>query len=196
MPGKITKTLEERMMLKTIKDPLTGCWYWSGYKTKEGFGQLRRPGKLGKLDYAHRISYELAFGILPKDIKIFQRCKNKSCLNPDHLLASEDQSIMKYTDVKERLMSRLILTESGCWEYTGFRNESNYGRMGYGPRILGVEYCHRISYEVHYGEIPKDQFVLHKCDYPPCVNPEHLFLGSQDDNVQDAIKKGRMWFQN
>lgn len=51
--------------------------------------------------------------------------------------------------------------------------------------------AHRVSWEIHFGQIPKGLCVLHRCDNPPCCKPEHLFLGSVVDNVADRCKKGR-----
>lgn len=53
------------------------------------------------------------------------------------------------------------------------------------------EFAHRVSYRIHFGEIPKGKLILHKCDNPPCVNPKHLFMGTQLDNVHDCMAKGR-----
>lgn len=71
-----------------------------------------------------------------------------------------------------------------CWLWTG-----NLATTGYG-RIKKL-YAHRISYEMFNGKIPDGMFVCHKCDNPPCVNPDHLFLGTQLDNIRDMHKKGR-----
>ncbi len=85
-------------------------------------------------------------------------------------------------------------TPDECWEWQGNRRPNGYGRItsnaweGFKPRKgLGA---HRVSWELHYGEIPDGMVICHKCDNPPCVNPNHLFLGTVSDNLQDALQKG------
>ena len=78
---------------------------------------------------------------------------------------------------------------SGCWLWAG-----SYHRQGYGLiRVHGKQrLAHRFSYERFIGEIPAGANICHKCDVPECVNPEHLFVGSQADNVADMVHKGRL----
>lgn len=78
---------------------------------------------------------------------------------------------------------------SGCWLWTGPLNWNGYGRVTVGPRKRVR--AHRFSYEVHKGPIPDGLQVLHKCDVPCCVNPEHLLLGTFADNMNDKMRKGR-----
>lgn len=59
------------------------------------------------------------------------------------------------------------------------------------PLGLKLAYAHRVSWQIHRGPIPTGLHVLHKCDNPACVNPDHLFLGSDDDNREDKLKKKR-----
>ena len=75
-----------------------------------------------------------------------------------------------------------------CWEWVGCKTDGGYGRYG---RKIKLQKAHRISWTLINGEIPKGLFVLHKCDNPSCVKPEHLFLGTAKDNTQDMISKGR-----
>ncbi len=77
----------------------------------------------------------------------------------------------------------------GCWEWVGATNGRGYGKFFRGRKIK--IYAHRFSYFLHTGCEPGHHFVLHKCDNPACVNPEHLFLGSAKDNMDDCIQKGR-----
>ena len=74
-----------------------------------------------------------------------------------------------------------------CWEWLGSTIGNGYGQY----QTLGECYAHRVSFRLNVGEIPKGIHVLHKCDNPICVNPDHLLLGTQQDNVDDMYKKGR-----
>lgn len=75
---------------------------------------------------------------------------------------------------------------TGCWEWS-----HSIGTHGYGTMSRG-RLAHRVSYETYKGPIPPGQHVLHECDNRACVNPAHLFLGSQKDNMLDASRKGRL----
>lgn len=74
---------------------------------------------------------------------------------------------------------------SGCWKWLGMINQNRYGVSGRG------KLAHRASWEMFKYPIPKGLFVLHKCDNPACVNPDHLFLGTHQDNMRDMVSKGR-----
>ena len=79
-----------------------------------------------------------------------------------------------------------------CWMWTGAHSE-RYGQFGLCNNGTGKTYrAHRIAWELTNGAIPNGLYVCHHCDVPLCVNPGHLFLGTQTDNLQDARKKGRM----
>jgi hypothetical protein len=82
---------------------------------------------------------------------------------------------------------------STCWLWTGRKvGALGYGQLRYGRRTVCV-YAHRYAYERFVGSIPKGLKVLHRCDVPACVNPDHLFVGTSKDNTQDMIAKGRGW---
>lgn len=79
---------------------------------------------------------------------------------------------------------------TGCWLYSGNLNESGYGRVD--PIYYdGFVTAHRFSYYIHNGNFDKQLCVLHKCDVRSCVNPIHLFLGTNKDNMADMVAKGR-----
>ena len=86
-------------------------------------------------------------------------------------------------------MARTKPNEAGCWLWQGARSSKGYGSVRYSGRAIGA---HRLSWLLHKGPIPDGLHVLHSCDTPACLNPEHLFLGSNQDNVTDKIAKGRL----
>lgn len=81
--------------------------------------------------------------------------------------------------------------EEECWPWQGYRNKRGYGCLTIGGRNGRAVHTHRLAWELNFGSIPDGLCVLHKCDNPPCCNPNHLFLGTDADNVADKVKKGR-----
>lgn len=80
-----------------------------------------------------------------------------------------------------------------CWLWTAATIGGGYGQiMGVVNGKRRPVYAHRVSWEMAFGPIPADLYVLHRCDVPLCVNPDHLFLGTQGDNLADARAKGRL----
>lgn len=95
--------------------------------------------------------------------------------------------------IEDRFWSRVNKGEPNeCWEWTGPPNEDGYGIIflsGARRRKVGA---HRMSYQLHYGEVAPGLVVRHTCDNPPCVNPQHLLLGTDLDNRRDAVDRNRV----
>jgi hypothetical protein len=79
-----------------------------------------------------------------------------------------------------------VEVDKGCWLWKGAILKTGYGAFDRGPLK-----SHRVSFELFRGKIPKGKFVCHSCDMPSCVNPGHLWAGTNSENILDAIKKGR-----
>jgi hypothetical protein len=94
---------------------------------------------------------------------------------------------IRHTPLAERFW--LFVDKSdGCWEWRGFCVPDGYGRLKNDGKQLKA---HRVSWELHNGPIPDGMWVLHHCDNRKCVRPDHLFLGTHQDNMDDMTTKGR-----
>ena len=92
----------------------------------------------------------------------------------------------KKLTARQTIESKISMDANGCWLWQGSKDADGYGRAFHAKRL-----AHRVSYEEFIGPIPEGLSALHRCDVRCCVNPEHLFLGTQQDNMKDMYIKGR-----
>jgi len=166
------------------------CWNWVGPLDKSGLPIIRTGTRETFQEYSpRRLSLQLVGKVLDQSDRVQPLiCKNKLCVNPDHLIFGDES----------RFWSKVNkLGPDDCWEWIG----GKYTSTGYGKFSLIKDSgknsdmgAHRYSYILMHGKIPSDMMVCHMCDNPPCVNPNHLFLGTAKDNAWDSIRKGRNAF--
>jgi hypothetical protein len=97
--------------------------------------------------------------------------------------------MIKYLTLKERLaLYSIPEPNSGCFLWTKSCNSNGYGNLSFKGEVRST---HRWTWEAYNGPIPEGMHVLHRCDTPPCVNPDHMFLGSHQENMADCSRKGR-----
>lgn len=92
-------------------------------------------------------------------------------------------------DLFRRFIEKVCFGFSDCWYWFGSQDTGGYGVIR--DKNLSSTKAHRLSWNLFRGEIPNKMMVLHRCDVRNCVNPDHLFLGTQSDNMKDMTYKGR-----
>ena len=154
------------------------CWLWTGWNKNErgvfSTFQNRKPIHCAP----HRVSWKLCFGDIPNDMRLKQSCGNKLCVNPQHLYTISDL---------QNFWSKVKKTGT-CWLWQGKTVEFGYGIYFYNNTHWKT---HRLSWTLHFGKIPEGKRVLHECDVPACLNPDHLHLGDDADNRAEMISRGR-----
>lgn len=131
--------------------------------------------------------------------RICELCSAKFMAKPCYLkrgqylfCSAECRKKSRFTALEERFRQNLgPVTETGCLPWIGHSNRHGYGVISRGGRQGALVLAHRLAYEWANGPIPDGLFALHRCDTPCCVNPDHIFLGTQTDNMADMDKKGR-----
>lgn len=149
------------------------CWIWlRAHNASDPIANID-----GKNFSVKRILFKKKYPLKSLDGYLKDSCGNRKCINPSHLINRED------------FFNSLIYKnpKNGCWEWQGMK-KSGYGYFSINRKDLAV---HRIMYEKHKGKIPKGINVCHFCDNPLCCNPDHLWIGSQSDNIKDMISKKR-----
>lgn len=100
----------------------------------------------------------------------------------------------KRNNIRKPLLNRILNSievegDNSCWIWIKSRNNKGYGQIGVFGKTMSA---HRLCYALVFGTFPKKLHVCHICDNPACINPFHLFLGTQSDNLKDAFRKGKM----
>jgi hypothetical protein len=208
------KPVEQRFWEKVEKTET--CWLWRAGRQGWGYGQFSYKSYPNP---AHRVAWILTRGEIPKGLVVCHTCDNRLCVNPEHLFLGtyEENNLdkmrkgrargpLRFTpyrsmqrkigrgaprrDANDRFWAKVEKTLT-CWVWTASGMHDGRGVFHADPRSRRNVSAPRYSWEIHHGGIPEGMWVLHRCDNPRCVRPEHLFLGTASDNNLDSLRKGR-----
>lgn len=169
-----------------------GCLIWTG-KSRNAGGQPLLD--LGIVDgkrlriVATRWLYERDHGPLPAGAVMRPDCETTDCIS--HARPGTQADYDRWSDqaAADRFWTRVAKVDgAGCWEWQGSKFWTGYGQVTHRGKNQST---HRVAWKLSNGPIPDGAEVCHRCDNPPCVRPDHLFLGSRSENAADMSAKGR-----
>lgn len=169
------------------------CWNWLGVLNSGGSPRIKLKGVPHEYS-PRRVSLLLAGKtISPKEPVLPTNCRNKLCVNPGHLVFGDEARFWSY-------VQKLGENDGGCWVWVGQLNEAGYGKITIRKNGKRRSYrAHIYSWELHNNHQVRTNIgmvIMHKCDHPYCVNPDHLSLGTHAENVRDREAKGRSVYVN
>lgn len=135
----------------------------------------------------------MPYSVSPGHVKYRKTC-SQECANIKKSIVYTGKGFYKTATIEESLKKRAegfwqkVEKKDYCWEWKASRSICNYGQFWFMGKMVRA---HRFSWILHYSAIPEGKYILHKCDNPGCVNPEHLYVGTAKDNYNDMMKKGR-----
>lgn len=164
------------------------CWNWTGFLDKSGLpvirlGRKTEDGKRGLVEFSpRRLSLELDGQITPPSDRAQPLiCRNKLCVNPEHLVHGD----------KARFWAKVQrYGDNDCWIWIAGQDKDMYGKFTLHENGKSIDLrAHQYSWQLYTGRpVPKGLHVCHHCDHPYCVNPLHLFIGTNLDNNQDCVQ--------
>lgn len=122
--------------------------------------------------------------VYPSVARKRKTCGRRGC----HSEWRRQHRVRQSGDMRDRLMAKVVVTPSGCWEWQGSKDKHGYGVMVTGKSPFRA---HRVSYVLHKGPLPPEAVVCHNCDNPGCVNPDHLYSGTHKTNGEDRVSRSR-----
>lgn len=131
-----------------------------------------------------------------KTLQVIENKQNKTFSNVRYAFLYVDMkyfmwhnpAMAKKQSISTRFQKHVLRREDGCWEWTSQRNQAGYGQIREGTGAISA---HRVSWEMVNGPIADGMCILHRCDRPWCVNPDHLYLGTHKENTRDMDARGR-----